>query len=83
MNIYLNEHDCAISEYGQLVVFIYTHCRVIIWLCQTIPRVNFLESSDMILIHVYLLVSCACLLCIYIDHCIFADVDIITLVINA
>ena len=55
-----------ISEYGQLVVFIYTHCRVIIWLCQTIPRVNFLESSDMILIHVYLLVSCACLLCIYI-----------------
>ena len=32
----------------------------------------------MILIPVYLLVSCACLLCIYIDHCIFADVDIVT-----
>ena len=36
------------------------------------------ESSDMILILVYLFVSCACLLCIYIDHCIFADVDIVT-----
>ena len=32
----------------------------------------------MILIPVYLLVLCACLLCIYADHFIFADVDIVT-----